>query len=214
MNFIKACCFFVLSVQFVFADNHKGTSDLFAVDKDRFYKNDNNIICSQSHHCKKHHCTNSCQLGTASFSTTNPAQWYIVNAPAYPNTAPLSLYRNGGFTEGDVRLTSTGLKIRKSGNYSVNFSAFLLNNDPINSFLFPVFLVPNGVFDPTNTSIITSLVSLTPGLPGVVQATGILKNVKAGTKLSLVVTNGSTSIPVPVTVIAWSISLFKIPCDS
>lgn len=131
---------------------------------------------------------------------------------ADPETVPLSENRNIGSTQGDVELTPTGLLINKSGNYSVSFLAILLNDVDNYTALIPVFLVRNGVFSPTDTSVLGSIVALQPHIPGTVQITGILENVSAGTTLSLVATNGGSPEPQPITVIAWNINAFRIPC--
>ena len=70
------------------------------------------------------------------------------------------------------------------------------------------------MFDPTNNSNLGGVVSLPTGLINTMQATGILQNVKAGTTLSLVATNGGSPEPQDITVIGWGISVFKIPCES
>lgn len=159
-------------------------------------------------------CCKSCQLGVAGFSTMNSADWYVINTSSYPITVPLSLNRNNGSTQGDIHLTSTGLKIKKRGNYFVSFTAILLNNDPDATAFIPIFLVPDGTFDPANTSNIGTVVALPPGFIASVGASGILQNVKPGTKFSIVAANGGGPDPQPITVIGWNISLFKIPCES
>lgn len=202
----KLFCFFILSNQIAFAGSTQDKQSVFAPDLIQKSRDRGS--------CKKRCCQKGCHLGTAGFSTTSQADWYVIDTPVYPDTVPLSKHRNIGSTQGNIRLKSRGVKVNKSGNYSVSFTAILLNTDMNYTPLIPVFLVSNGVFDPTDTSrTIGSVVSLLPGLVTTLQVTGILQNVKAGTKLSLVATNGGSPQPEPVTVISWGISLFKIPCD-
>lgn len=169
---------------------------------------------SNSSSNEKYACFNSCQLGVAGFSTMNPADWYVINTVGYPVTVPLSLNRNRGSTQGDIHLTSRGLKIKKRGNYFATFTAVLLNNDPNAMPLIPLFLVPNDTFDPASTTTIGTIVALPPGIITSIESSGILQNVKPGTKFSIVATNAGSPDPQPITVVAWDISLFKIPCES
>lgn len=157
-------------------------------------------------------CSSKCQLGIAGFSTNNPADWYTLNTFPFPETVLLSINRNRGSVQGKVELTPTGLRIGKPGNYSVSFTAILINNNPLYTPLIPVFLIRNGVFDPNDTSGVGSIGALLLGVPTVIQATGILENVKAGTELTLVATNGGSPQPEEITVISWGINAFKIEC--
>jgi len=193
-------CFLILS-QLSFAGNYEG---ILAVSKD--------LNVSQKGCGNSRPCCNTCNLGSASFSG-GPPDWFVIQTPTYPEFVLLSANRNVGSTQGNVKLTPTGLKINKSGNYSVSFSAILLNNNPAYTPLLPVFVIRNGIFDPTDTLILGGVVSLPNGLFETVQGTGILENVKAGTTLSIIATNGGSPEPEPVTVIAWGISAYRIPCD-
>jgi hypothetical protein len=154
---------------------------------------------------------NKCQLGRAGFSTMNSSNWYTIDTISYPVTVPLSINRNAGFTQGDVELTPTGLIINKSGNYFVSFSAILTNPGP-DAILIPVFVIQNGIFEPNSMNNIGSAVSLPQNFILPTQASGIIENVNAGTTISIVATNGGSDQPQPVTVIAWNIDLFRIPC--
>ena len=91
-------------------------------------------------------CVLRCQLGTSSFSVMDPLFWYTIDAPAYPDTMPLSMNQNYGSTQGDVELTSTGLTLGAPGNYSVSFSAIVQNPNPESIPLLSVFLVKNDLF--------------------------------------------------------------------
>lgn len=157
--------------------------------------------------------SNWCQIGTAGFSTQNPADWYDILTFAFPETTPLSLNRNRGSTQGNVQLNSTGITIGQAGNYSVSITAILTNNNQSYTPLIPIFLVRDGVFDPSDTSSIGG-VSLVPFEQiTTIQATGVLEYVTAGTTLSIVATNGGSPQPEPIKVVGWSISAFRIPCD-
>lgn len=165
--------------------------------------------CGRTKRC----CPNRCHLGSAGFSTTSAQSWYTINTLPYPTTVPLSLNRNQGFTEGKVELTPTGLLIREPGNYSISFSAILQNNDPEYTALIPVFVSLNEAFDPLDIPV-GSVVALPTGLVNTVHGTGILHQVKAGTTISLIATNGGSPQPQAIHVVAWNMSLFKIPCGS
>jgi len=156
--------------------------------------------------------SNWCQIGTSGFSTMDPSNWYEIETFSYPVTTPLSINRSRGSTQGNIQLTDTGLIIGQSGNYSVSVTAILLNtgNDPI---LIPMFLVLNGIFDPSNPSIIGGVGTLLPGQITTIQATGVLEYVTPGTALSLVATNGGNPDPVPITVVGWGITVFRINCN-
>lgn len=168
---------------------------------------------SLHHPCKPascHKCV-KCHLGTSSFITSNPNDWYQIQAPSYPNTVALSLNGNAGAAQGKVTVNVTGLTINEPGNYWVSFSAVVLN--PLDgSILIPLFLVPNGVFNPSDPSTLGSTAYITPGNVQTIQQSGLLQNVVPGTSYSLVATNGNSGSPETVTILGWTISLTKIPC--
>lgn len=193
-TYFKLICVFTLSSVMILADS-----------------NMDQLSCHMA--CRKKKQCSETPLGTAGFSTSNPDQWYSISTSPYPITVPLSLHRNIGSTQGHIHLTSSGLKIDAPGDYWVSFAAFLLNNQENYAALIPVFLLRNDIFDPTDTMTLSTIVSLPSGFVNVAQISGILRNVKKGTRLSLVATNGGSPDPQPITVIAWDISLFKIPCD-
>lgn len=155
---------------------------------------------------------NWCQIGNAGFSTLNPADWYEIMTLGYPITTPLSINRNRGSTQGNVQLTTTGIQIGQPGNYFVTIQVILTNNNPSDTPLIPIFLVRNGIFDPAVSDLGT--IGMLPfGNVTVLTASGVVENVTAGTTLSIVATNGGSAEFVPITVVAWGISAFKIPCD-
>jgi hypothetical protein len=156
-------------------------------------------------------CDHSCDLGSASFSTTNPENWYEILTPAYPDTVPLSLNRNNGFVKGDLALTPTGLNIQDSGDYWASITAIVLNENEEYTPLIPLFLVRDGVFDPLDNSLqLGATGSLPPNQVVTLQASGILKDVADGTDLSLVATNAGSPQPEAITIISWNIQLHKI----
>jgi hypothetical protein len=149
-------------------------------------------------------------FGTATLSPDRDL-WYTIDVNSYPETTPLSLNRNKGLSEGGVYLSPTGFTIGEVGNYWVSITA-ILQNPTEDSILIPVYLVANETLDPDDVSPIGGIVTLDAGKINSVEGTGILKNVTPGTRLSLVATHACCSTsPVPVTVISWSISLFKMP---
>ena len=157
---------------------------------------------------------NWCQIADAGFSTSSPAEWYTVTAFPYPIATPLSLFRNRGTVQGNFLLTPTGLIIGQPGNYSVNFNAILTFTvgGSSNPFV-TVFLVKDGVFNPLDTSNIGGVSTVPFEQITTIQATGVLQNVLPGTALSLVISNGGSGDAVDITVVAWGISVFRIPCD-
>ncbi len=154
-----------------------------------------------------------CHLGVVGFSAQSPDTWYQMSVPTHPETVPLSLNADRGSKQGKIKLTPEGLKILEPGNYSVTFTAILLNNDPNATAIIPVYLVRNGVYDPQDLLTLGNIVALQPGLLGTVQITGILEDIKEETTLSLRASNGASSEPQEISVIAWDISAFKIPCE-
>ncbi len=155
-----------------------------------------------------------CHLGVVGFAAQSPDQWYTLHAPTYPDTVLLSQNADRGSKQGKIQLNSEGLKIYEPGNYSVTFTAILLNNDPNNTPLVPIYLVRNGIFDPSDTLTLGNMMSLQPGIVTPIQLTGILENVAEDTAISLRTTNGSGSSPQDITVLAWDISVFKMPCGA
>lgn len=198
MNIFRAVLFLFLSSQIA----------IFPCFADRHTLSDNTKIA------KKHGWHDCYQFGSSGFSTNNPENWYPINTVSYPAVVPLSQNQNVGFTKGDIHLKSNGIKVGKSGNYWVSFSAILLNNDINVTPLIPIFLVKNGIFNITSTSTLSAVQSLAPGIITHIQGSGLLKNLKRGTKLSLVATNGGSPTPQTVLIVSWNISLFRIPCNS
>lgn len=164
---------------------------------------------------KDSRCCQKCALGSSRFLATDSENWYTITAPNFPNSVLLSRNSNQGFKEGAVRVTPTGLKLNEAGNYSVSFTAIIASDNAVDTLFIPVFISVNSVFDPFNTTNIGSVTILPPGGgAGAVQGSGIIHNAKKGTTLSLVTANTSTPNPENLTVINWSISAFKIPCES
>lgn len=197
MKFLKLSCILSLSMHFAFGSNSQEQSLSFEP--------------SQGCVAKGSNSQNTFQIGTSAFSTTNPSKWYTIKTHNYPTIVPLSLHRNSGCAQGNIHGTSTGLKIRKSGNYSITFFAVLLNNNPSQTPVIPIIVARNGKIQPNSSSSVGVVASLPTGVVITVQGAGILKNVKSGTKLSLVASNGGNPTPVPITIIGWSMSLYKIP---
>ena len=163
--------------------------------------------CKPTTYCK---CA-KCHLGTSSFITNNPNDWYQIETPAFPSTVPLSMNGNTGSSQGEVTISPVGMTIDEPGNYWVSFSAVVLN--PLDStILIPVFLVPNGVFNPSDPTSLGSTANITPGSVQTVQQSGLLQNVVPGTTYSLVATNGNSNTTETLTVLGWSINVCKIPC--
>ncbi len=165
------------------------------------------------HHCRSTNCTKcvKCHLGTSSFITSNPNDWYQIEAPAYPSTVLLSINGNTGSAQGKILINPTGVTIKEPGNYWVSFSAVVLNplDGPV---LIPVFLVPNTIFNPSDPSTIGSTVYIAPGAVQTIQQSGLLQHVVPGTTYSLVATNGNSSSIETLTILGWNISVCRIPC--
>lgn len=159
------------------------------------------------------HCgtpAQSSHFGTSGFGNVGPNSWYTITTNSYPDTVPLSQQRNNGHSEGNVFLSPTGFTIGEAGNYWVNVSAVLQNPTQDTTILIPVFLVIDEEFD-ENNPLSGGVVTLPYEQIITMNGSSTLKDVPAGARLSLVATNGGNPFPIPVTVAAWSISLFKIP---
>ena len=163
------------------------------------------------------HCLSpqqSCNLGMSGFSTTNRADWYTLLVPVYPSFVPLSINGNRGSTQGRIKATPTGLTINKAGNYHIDITVVMSNQNQTYAPIITVFLVENGVFDPTSTRVVGSALSLPPNQIFNFTSSGILENVKAGTTFSLVSSNGGSPEIEPITISAWGITAYKIPCSA
>lgn len=163
----------------------------------------------ESKDCSRCHNKNNL-FAQSGFSVTNPDLWYTINPVGYPIVVPLSLTRNNGFRKGHIKLTSTGIKICKSGDYRVSFITHLTNPTPASTAIIPVFLVRNGSLVINDSQVLGVTVSLPTDIITPVQAYGILKNVKAGTILSLVASNGAGADAVPLKVVSWVIYAERI----
>lgn len=158
-------------------------------------------------------CSKSCTLGTAGH--TDPTNtWYVVNTEAYPVVKPLSLDQNLGFTKGSIELTETGLKVTQAGSYWVSFSATMAYFSENENYtpLIPIFLIKNGVFEPGSTTLLGFTQSMPRNLIFTFANNGIMADLLPGDTLSLVITNGGSPQPEPITILAWGISAHKI-CD-
>lgn len=151
----------------------------------------------------------SSNFGNAGFGVTDPSLWYTISTHSYPDSVPLSLNRNKGLSEGEVYLSPTGFTIGEEGSYWVNITA-ILQNPGTDSILIPVFLAQNETFNEESPEI-GGVVTLAPNIITSVHGTGVIKNIEAGTRLSLVATNGGDPLPQDVNVVGWGISLFKLP---
>ncbi len=157
-----------------------------------------------------------CIFAEQSFSTTTPDNWYEISTLGYPATVPLSKFGNNGVKKGEIKLTPTGVTILEDGDYLVSFSTIMLNLAQESTPLIPVFLVQNGVFNPSAKAgaVVGGTAQFPPEYFNTISGTGILQNVKKGTKLSLVATNGGGQEPQLMTVITWNIVVTKLPCKS
>lgn len=185
---------------------------LFILSCSMLQANNDFIVDETADQKKQRSCCEECALshfGTSSFHTTDTSLWYTISTNSYPDSVPLSRERNAGLSEGDIYLSPTGFTIGEKGNYWISFNA-ILKNPGVDSILIPVFLAHDELFDTTSPEI-GSIITLQPNEIGNTQGTGILKNVSAGTRISLVATNAGNPIPIDVTVAGWSISLFKLP---
>lgn len=199
MKIFKFLCLSILLNQFASANLYEHIAR-----PEEFYKSGG----SKSSAC----CLPGCIFAEAAHAG-GPSDFYTVNAPSYPATVPLSLNRNIGETHGDIELNSMGITITTPGTYLVNFEAILFNTTGSDEVI-SVFLVENDTYDPNNLLTLGSTATLpASGAITPIQANGILANVPAGTKLSLVVSNGDGNPSDTVTVAAWFIVATKIPCQ-
>lgn len=165
-------------------------------------------------HEKEICCEKACALANAGFFSISEVERYIIPVPLYPLTTPLSKNRNFGLTEGDILLTSTGLRINEPGNYWVSFSATLINNNETYNPELSIFLVKNGIFVPGDTD---DQFAVTGGfyydIATTLTGSGNLFDVTKGTTLSIVASNAHSPDTEDITVVLWSINIHKI-CDN
>lgn len=160
-------------------------------------------------------CSSQCNSGARARFTMDPSQFIVVQTPAFPDVVPASIDPNAGSTQGAFQLTPNGLKVCLAGNYLVNYSLTLRNDNPNYQPVIPTFLIQNGEF---NQDVVLNLIGSTASLPPneirTLSATGILENVACGTVFSLVMTNGGSPEPEPVTLLDWNINAIRLPCRS
>lgn len=176
-------------------------------------KNNNAIAKSiaMQHGCKKTSCCARLHhYGNSAFSVSDPNLWYTITTQSYPSTTPLSFNSNFGESVGKTFPSPTGFTVGESGNYWVQMTA-IMQNPGTDTILIPVFLIRDETFDPAEKDILGSIVALQPQVPTAINESGVLMNIKAGTRLSIVATNAGYPDPIPVQVVAWKISLFKLP---
>ena len=158
-------------------------------------------------------CYRPCQESNSNFGTSgfggSPDLWYTISTHSYPDSVPLSLNRNKGLSEGGVYPSPTGFTIGEGGDYWISITA-ILQNLGADTILIPVFLALNEEFNPDDPEV-GGVVTLEPNIISNLHGTGIVKNIEPGTRLSLVATNAGAPLPQDVVVVAWSISLFKLP---
>lgn len=148
--------------------------------------------------------------GNSAFNVTDPGLWYTITTNSYPETVPLSQGRNHGAKRGALYLSPTGFTVGRDGNYWVSVTA-VMQNPAEETILIPVFLVRDEIFDPEDSTSVGDVVTLVPNEVTSLHASGVVMDLKAGTRLSLVATNGGSPTPQPVNVVAWEISMFKLP---
>lgn len=148
--------------------------------------------------------------GNSAFNVTDPGLWYTITTNSYPETVPLSQGRNHGSKRGALYLSPTGFTIGRDGNYWVSVTA-VMQNPGEETILIPVFLVRDETFDPEDSTSLGDVVTLVPNEVTSLHASGVVMDLKAGTRLSLVATNGGSPTPQPVNVVAWEISMFRLP---
>jgi hypothetical protein len=146
-------------------------------------------------------------LASSTFWITNTP--YSLAPPLYPTVAPISLNATKGFSKGKLKARAYGLRINKAGDYSASFQITLLNQD-VAPGRFVIYLVRNGEFSPDNAELLVDEVSLMPGEVTTLSNSGILRNVKSGTTLSLVAANKLPPGGLSVGVQYWNINAFRI----
>lgn len=194
---LKLGCLFFLFNQSIYANSENETSHFKAFE----------VNCHTNLECPH---SNKSHFGSATYGS-NPAEWYTIETNSYPDVVLLSKNRNKGTSEGGVYLSPTGFTIGESGNYWISITAILQNPTEDSTVLIPVFLSVNDEFDPDDTNPIGGVITLSSGVIDSLHGNGVLKNVVPGTRLSLVATNAGYPFPIPVTVVGWNISVFKLP---
>lgn len=164
------------------------------------------------HHDHAENCCDDCSYASAVFGTSDLGDFYTILPPLYPEVDDLSLNRNKGFTEGSMVLNSKGIGIGESGSYWVSFNATLFFDNSSEEKTVPVFVITNGEFDPSGAApMLARTETVVPGVVTSIQGSGIMRHLPAGTTLSLVASNGGSSVfDAPITVISWDINIHRI----
>lgn len=199
LNVLQMICLILASSQFAFSE---------VCEK--------NLVLSKSSVIEKTHLENgdtkiskSCHDKNILITSGSSGSPYEVGLPADTIPKSLSLDRSFGEKEGNIKFTKKGVKIIEPGDYSVSFSIDLGTPSESNALRLQVILKLNDDFDPNNPlNISSSAVIPSPGT-AIIQGTGILRNVKKRTNLSLVGINRGIDGSA-VLVNGWKISLFKI----
>ena len=155
--------------------------------------------------------TSQLSIGKAGYAFTTPFNLYTILVPTYPESVLLSKNRNTGSVKGRIKLLDTGLKIKKAGNYFVTFSAGLNNPEPDYTAFILVFIALDGVFnveDPFANG--GDVVQLDPLVGAIAKGSAVLRNVPAGTTITLFASNLGSPYIQPINIGAWNINIFEI----
>lgn len=149
-------------------------------------------------------------FATSGLSNQTPDEWFTIDTYSYPEMTPLSINANEGDSKGHIYPSPTGITIGEAGDYYVQIAAVIQNPDSANTVLIPAFLAVDEDFEPYPNLQIGGVLTLEPEKIDTLNAFGILKDLKEGQRLSIVATNAGYPTPIPIKVVAWRITAFKL----
>lgn len=161
---------------------------------------------SDCRHDENNHHANYAISG---LSNQTPDEWFTIETHSYPEQTPLSLNANEGDSKGHIYPSPTGLTIGEAGDYYVQMAAIVQNPDDSNTVLIPAFLAVDDDFELYPNLQIGGVLTLEPQKIDTINSFGILK-LNEGQRLSIVATNAGYPTPIPLKVVAWRITAFKL----
>jgi hypothetical protein len=154
--------------------------------------------------------------GEAAFGG-GPSQWYKLSTLGYPQNVPLSQRRNGGSTNDPqvIALADSGLVIstEEERQFRVDFQVLLYNTtDPEYSFTAVISLVMDGIFDQTSNTVFAGTTQSVPfNQVTALHGWGSVLVPPGTHTLSLLIANGGSPEPAPITVISWELEASEKP---
>jgi len=212
MKHYKSICLFILATLFSYANADTNTYEEVTSEYEETLLQDH----LYAKHGKKRRSTcnrsrsRKTPIGVAEILGAPPNVQYDLTIPTFPGSTTISLNRNAGFTEGNVELTPTGLKVNQAGVYLINFTVVIGlpgSLPPPSDLDIIALLALNDTVDLNNVVTIATVGTLQPNFPTVIHGNSII-HIPFGTTLSLVAL--TTEAPIPATVHRWNINIVKV----